>query len=349
MNPRLSVIVPVYNAEKTIESCIRSLQQQEIADLCEFIIVDDGSTDRSKELLETLIRDDARFRLIKQQNQGVSVARNTGLQAARGTYIGFVDADDEVAPQWFSTLLEIGMQDDLDVIVAQYEYEIGGMKKVVSYPFPHDRTLTQTEISKLVLPYFLEHDNMNAVWNKLYRRSLIADANLLFPRGMTLGEDRWFNLLFFSRAKSMYYIRTTGYYYKETQNSATRDRLRHNDFAKALEVYEQFLPNELIGRIDQEQVHFFRALRLIRSMMSCIYHLYISSEQLSFAKRYAQVNRMLQHETIRLVLRQYGTKCSQMMDKYERLLLYFIQRQSALGLYAAIQYSKIRNRLVFRI
>ena len=93
--PKVSIIVPVYNAEKYLERCLQSILQQNMTDF-ELICINDGSTDRSNDILKQCVQKDQRVRLIEQKNQGVSVARNHGIDAASGEYIAFIDADDWV-------------------------------------------------------------------------------------------------------------------------------------------------------------------------------------------------------------------------------------------------------------
>lgn len=98
--PLLSIIVPVYQVKKVIKKCIDSIQKQSFADF-ELILVDDGSSDGSEKICDEYVQKDNRIKTIHQANQGVSSARNTGLEYARGTYIAFVDADDWIEPNLF--------------------------------------------------------------------------------------------------------------------------------------------------------------------------------------------------------------------------------------------------------
>ena len=102
---RVSVIVPVYNGERYLEKCIASILGQTHADL-ELILIDDGSRDNSGKICDSWSEKDARIQVIHQENQGVSAARNAGLEIATGDYIGFVDADDEIAPETYEAILQ---------------------------------------------------------------------------------------------------------------------------------------------------------------------------------------------------------------------------------------------------
>ncbi len=116
--PLISEIVPVYNQEAYVAACIGSLRAQTMDDV-EVIVVDDGSTDDSVRVMRNAIADDARFTIIEQANQGVAVARNTGLDMARGTWVCFIDPDDVVDPEYLATLYgETRAHPHVDVIMS---------------------------------------------------------------------------------------------------------------------------------------------------------------------------------------------------------------------------------------
>ena len=110
MKPKISVIIPVYNAEKYLESCVQSVLQQETESEYEIILVNDGSRDGSPELCDCLARQDGRIRVIHQVNQGVSAARNAGIAAASGEYILFLDSDDKMADNMLMRLKQVVLQ-----------------------------------------------------------------------------------------------------------------------------------------------------------------------------------------------------------------------------------------------
>ena len=114
--PKVSVIVPVYNAEKFISRCITSILEQTIKEI-EIIVVNDGSTDQSAEIINSFESLDHRIIHISQPNQGVSTARNAGLRCASGEFIGFVDADDWIEPNMFETLYALSIQHSADLVI----------------------------------------------------------------------------------------------------------------------------------------------------------------------------------------------------------------------------------------
>ena len=116
MKPKVSIIVPIYNCEKYLDEAIQSLLNQSIKE-CEFILVNDGSTDNSLNIANEYKKLDSRIKIINQVNQGVSVARNTGIEASQGEYIGFIDGDDWIEFDMYKTLYDIATKNNLDLII----------------------------------------------------------------------------------------------------------------------------------------------------------------------------------------------------------------------------------------
>ena len=112
--PKISVIIPVYNAENYLRKCLQSVCEQSLKDL-EIICINDGSTDNSQEILERFAADDSRIRIIKQSNTGLSATRNKGIFLAKGEYLGFVDADDWINPDFYNTLYSAADNKNADV------------------------------------------------------------------------------------------------------------------------------------------------------------------------------------------------------------------------------------------
>ena len=118
-NPKISIIVPVYNVKNYLKRCVETLTQQTLKEI-EIILVDDGSTDSSGKLCDTLAKKDSRIKVIHQKNQGLSEARNNGMKIATGDYIGFVDSVDKVALDMFEKLYNRSVITKADVVFCDY-------------------------------------------------------------------------------------------------------------------------------------------------------------------------------------------------------------------------------------
>ncbi|MBD2872038.1 glycosyltransferase [Paenibacillus arenilitoris] len=342
MDVKISVIIPVYNAEPYIADCVQSLLGQTLQ-ACEFIFVDDGSTDKSGLIIESYRLRDDRIKLITQENQGVSAARNAGLRAAAGEYAGFVDADDYIAPDMYETLYLAAAQRDCDVVVSNFESEIEGAKVVTAYPFRENAALDRDYIRQHMMPYFLQTDDLNTAVNKIYRLSVLRRHRVAFPEKVALGEDCLFNMLFFGHAASAFYLNYSGYYYREVSGSATRNIGEKDYFGKALEVFLSDPPPIYDGLLPAEHVNELKSVRLIKSMLSYIYIYLKPSKEMSFRSRYRYVKRMIANKHVRAALPLYWKGRRDAIGRYEKCLLFMVKARLTPGLLAAVVYSRSRN------
>jgi glycosyltransferase involved in cell wall biosynthesis len=196
---RISIIVPVYNAKKTINRCIESLRNQTFDDI-EIILVNDGSKDNSRIICDKYAAEDNRIVVIHKVNQGVSKARNTGIERATSEYIMFVDSDDYIKSNMCEVLLN-------SIDNTEYEVAMGGYER--DFIFNGDITKTITTIPniesiKSLSQYrnnwssLFEKALFNAPWGKLYKASCIKNNGILFNESLSCGEDLLFNLQVFS-------------------------------------------------------------------------------------------------------------------------------------------------------
>lgn len=343
MNIKVSVIIPVYNAERYLIPCLDSLACQTLQE-CEFIFINDGSRDQSGEIIEKYSKNDSRIKLIHQENKGVSMARNAGLQEAVGEFVGFVDADDYIEKDMFTNLYNTALEGDYDVVISNFESEIEGRKVITRYPFPIHTMLTREYIEQEILTFYLKSDQLNTVWNKLYKRKVINENNVNFPEKVALGEDGLFNMQFFRHAMNTIYIDYTGYHYREVAGSATRNILEKDYFSRALEVYTMDIPDmgsSYIHSISNKQL---RSIRLINSVMAYVYIYLKSSNELNFSQRLKYVKRMIANPCVREALPFFYSEVYGTLGRYERFIADMIRKRSIIGLYCGTTYSKLRNK-----
>lgn len=216
---KVSVIVPAYNVEDYIQNCLQSLISQTLTDI-EIIIIDDGSTDKTKEIISEFAQNDLRINLITQQNQGVSAARNAGMRIATGEYIGFVDSDDWIDPDFYEKLYEAAKRHDADVSVASIlKHKKNYQKYNVHY---NDSKCANTIQEKIKIS---ENKNRRFfyVWNRIYRTSLIRNNNLTFPEGRLL-EDIKFSMHAIYYANRIVSVPKVKYHYVERSNSIIKSK-----------------------------------------------------------------------------------------------------------------------------
>ena len=187
---RMSIIIPVYNAQKTIERTLKSILEQMNNDI-ELIIVDDGSTDQSANLIKKLIQDKSNIKLYKTKNRGVSQARNYGLSYSNAEWITFLDSDDYYEPNALNTILN-NLNQNIDLVIFEYyvkkENHKKEIKKLIDKSFKDKYDFRENSI------YLIRDEMLNAPWNKVYRRSIIISENIIFPPKVSIGEDLFFNI-----------------------------------------------------------------------------------------------------------------------------------------------------------
>ncbi|AIQ11458.1 glycosyl transferase family 2 [Paenibacillus durus] len=338
----VSVIIPVFNAEPYLAECIRSLQAQTLTE-CEFIFVNDGSVDGSRAIIEAAMRDDLRIRLINQENQGVSMARNRGLAIATGEYVGFVDADDYIESDMYSTLYGLAALEGCDAVVSNLESEIDGRPVVTRYPFDQGRLLDREFIQTEILPHFLKCDDLNTSVNKIYKRSVIFGHSIKFPEKVALGEDALFNIHFFARAASMRYIDYTGYHYREVQGSATRNILEKDYFGQALRIYHTEPPGIYREILSEPLIKRLKAIRFIKTAMACIYIYLKPSKTVKFSQRYRYISQLINNPHVREALPLYCEAEFGQLGRFEKATIMMIRTRLTLGLVGIAAYSRLRN------
>ena len=215
---KLSIIVPVYQVEAHIDECITSILDQTFRDF-ELILVDDGSLDRCPAICDAYAQKDSRIRVIHQKNQGLSAARNTGLQAARGDYIGFVDSDDFIEASMYEKLLDNLEREKADISVCG-RYKVWGDKKIQEQKSNVYKVMDSAQALALMNTNVLGYFDV-AAWDKIYKRSCFKGIE--FPEGK-LCED-WFVMykLFFN-ARRIVYDSIPLYNYRQRTGSITHGK-----------------------------------------------------------------------------------------------------------------------------
>lgn len=216
---KLSVIVPCYNAERFLGPCVASLLSQDMPDF-EALLIDDGSSDGTLDAARALAQTDPRLCVLHQGNAGVSAARNLGLSRAKGEWVTFVDADDLLPRDAFSTLLDAA-GDGVDVVVGAHEIFGEGMQTQAVRPdtgWAYKRGEARKRAAALRL---IEGDSvLNIMCGKLVRRSLIEREGLRLAREVAVAEDALFNLEAVLLARGVAYVDKPVYRYRMHDQSA---------------------------------------------------------------------------------------------------------------------------------
>ena len=190
-NPMVSIIVPVYNGEKSIERCLRSIQNQSYTNI-EVIVVNDGSTDHTEKVIKKYVEEDARFHYIKKDNTGVSDSRNIGMASAKGEYFQFVDGDDWLVKRATEEFVRTAQLYDCDMVISDF-YRVCGRKIMVKGHIDMGPVITRTKFAEYMMKapanfYY------GVLWNKFFKADIIRKFSLVCDTDLDWCEDFRFNL-----------------------------------------------------------------------------------------------------------------------------------------------------------
>lgn len=242
--PKVSVIVPAYNAEKAIGRCLDSILGQDFSDF-ELIVIDDGSTDATPSILDGYAARDGRVRVVHKANAGVSTARNDALDLARGDYVQFLDADDWITQDATTLLVRTMEEGAADMVIADF-YRVVGERVARKGDIDEDGPLTREQYADLMMQAPADY-YYGVLWNKLFRRSLIERHHLRMDPDISWSEDFIFNMEYVLRCDRIVPLRTPVYYYVKTQgslvesNSSLAGTVRMK--LSVIEYYRQFYRN----------------------------------------------------------------------------------------------------------
>lgn len=314
---RISVIIPVYNAEEYIHTCIDSLLNQILKDI-EIIIVDDGSTDNSAEILDEYAQIYKNIKVIHQTNQGPAVARNVGLENASGEYIGFVDSDDYVANDFYEILYNTAIKNSIDIVISDYYNVIGDVATHCgNFQIPPQQVIDKQGM-KSIIAKANESRVLWFSWKGIYKTELIKKSNIIYPVELRLGEETIFCLECFLCASSMYYIDKPFYYYVQTPDSLTRLKYKEN-LLKQLEdlyfskknVYKKYGFNDYVNDLNSYTMKHTLPMLISNEF----------NHKISFSERIRVYKKIRNSEMIKDAYKTCSTKLIKSKLKYICILL----------------------------
>jgi glycosyltransferase involved in cell wall biosynthesis len=236
----VSIIIPVYNTEDYIADTIDSIVNQMLSNI-EIIIVDDGSTDKSPQILENYKQKDPRIRIISQKNQGVSVARNRGIEEARGKYIYFMDSDDLLDPRTLLSCYQKSVKEDLDIVFFDAEI-FGTVSNKRSFNYRRCYKLTEkVRIGIEMLNYLMDEDAfLVSPCLNLTKLSYLRDLNLKYYPGI-IHEDELFTFSLFLHAERINFIAEPFFKRRLREDSIMTTRFTNANIIGYFTVIEQLI------------------------------------------------------------------------------------------------------------
>lgn len=252
---KISVIVPIYNTEKYLKRCINSILIQNFLEY-ELILINDGSKDKSLEVAKSYA--DSRIVLISKENEGLSATRNLGIKIARGEYILHIDSDDWIEQGYLNDVYSRAKEKDADIVVTDFyiDYDNGELKYIRNKMNKEETNLSSIENLKNggITPN---------VWNKLIRKRLYVDNNILHPIELSYGEDLAVIPRLMYYAKKVVYINKAYVHYIQNPDSIVHNISLKTiyDLDKSCEILENFFRDREIDNISEfRRLHFSRII-----------------------------------------------------------------------------------------
>lgn len=294
---KISIIVPVYNAEEYLDKCVSSILNQTERDI-QLILVDDGSTDGSRRLCESYAEQDARVLFLHQENAGVSAARNRGISQAEGQYIGFVDSDDWIEPEMYARLWETACREDADVVMcdATTVYSDGRTKEDTITQLPESRELAKTDFTPPLL-----QEMAGSVCRCIYKNDKCSE----FPLGIKFSEDRIFNLYALGQANRVIYLKES--YYNRFVNAKSAVHRFHDDYFDAYKKAADGIAAAIRDAWENDD-NLQKAYlgQFISGAVGAICNYYYKTSPLTGAEKREKIRALCEDEQLRNAIKVYG-------------------------------------------
>ena len=270
---KISVIVPCYNTEKYLEECILSIINQTYSNL-EIIIVNDGSTDHSFEIMKKYQNKDHRIQIISQENQGLLHARKSGVIAASSKYIVFVDADDYIFPDEIQNAFSVLKKYNADIV--KFRFQFVPEKRDSKFYFNKENdSIFDTKNKKDFYYEFINTNNLNNIWSQLFKKDLYDVNSNIFSSRTNLGEDVIQNVMLYQNASKIVTTSFIGYAYRFNPNSITKKRSvsqsfsNLNDLKKNIQYLDEFIRVNKLQSSQHEfaKKMFYKVIEEIQNLM----------------------------------------------------------------------------------
>lgn len=297
----VSIIVPVFNAEKYLEECISSIICQTYQDF-ELILINDGSTDKSALICDKYANIDSRIRVIHKENGGVSSARNAGIISSKGKYLVFVDADDILSKDFLKEGMSIITDNSIDIFISGIRMNYYQENVVIKNEDLGVVRDTRYHINELLEQIDIDFPLMCICgpWAKIYRKKIIDNNNIRFDESLSFGEDTRFNLNVYKHCSRAFFSEKKLYYYRRINGESLFSKFKVDTYELHRDEYSMLY--YLMKEKNCNQVAFNRFNNLYFSMMiGCICEYYRNYSNTSFSDRLGLIRKISEDEFVRSI------------------------------------------------
>lgn len=331
MYPKVSIILPVYNVEKSINKCVESIVKQTFKEI-EIIIINDGSSDGTRNIIEKLSSLDERIIIVNQRNTGVGGARNKGLDMAQGEYCLFIDGDDYINPVMVEVMYKMITKFKCDVVQCSYNIITNDNVKNIKYDIPFNKVITGNEIESYLKRPLILGNLSTYIWDKIYNVEFLKKNQIKFEDKIIF-EDWYFNMDIISKMSSFLYIEDNLYNYVVYDESLSKKNYDNYDemIIDLQEKKYKFMTSWGMNTKEYTEQFYLSIGNDILKIINYIYN-----KEKSFTQRIKRLNKLSRNKF--LVKNFY-------LDNYK----IFINRSSMNKLYSRALFYGLKYKNVFII
>ena len=289
----ISVIIPVYQAKNSLEKCVQSIPE-DYSEQVEIILVDDGSTDGTSEICDMLVLKRRNVCACHQKNHGVSAARNKGIELAKGKYLMFLDADDCFVKERWRTIIDYAKKEIDFVAFSYYSWFSNG--QLVKEPFPNNTIIDDYDKLMNIL---LGTPLLHTCWGKLFKKSIIVENQIAFPKNVTIGEDYIFVMEYCKYIKSHALINSCVIKYYQNSGGAMGNFQLRKRIENLNSVWSYCKTYVL-----DEQRKKYQNVMLLYQFISMVYIMRMLVEKMKGWEKYQGIKKMMNTEVVREIIQR---------------------------------------------
>lgn len=325
----VSIIIPMYNAGKSIEHCLKSLINQTY-DNIEIILVNDGSTDNTQKICQDYKTKHKNIILLNQENSGPSVARNKGIEVSNGRYIQFVDSDDFIDKQMTYKLVS-EMSNEISLVICGLKtfYLDAGEKKVINWESDYCGIMEKKIFLEAFWSYY-ENRLINSPCNKLYISDIIKSKNIYFKPKEFMGEDLLFNLEYINQCKRINIINDTLYNYITFNSDSLTRSYKKNLFENQKMLLEEIIRFLIENNAFNPKNKSIINKQYIKSIISCFENIINLGNNLNFKNKITEIKYIMKDKTVDNALKNIDITDLKLQDN---IVIKLLEKKHPYGLF----------------
>lgn len=324
--PLVSIVIPIYNAERYIGQCLESILSQSYRNI-EVILINDGSEDSSGTICEHYATRDSRIKIFEQANQGPSVARNKGIRHSKGKFLQFVDADDEISIDMVEKMV-MAYDSEVDLVICGYNSTVNeGNKIIESRIIPSIQGIYSINQLMYHFPELFDRRLIHSPCNKLYNRNLIVEERIEFPKKVNHGEDLLFNINYLRKCQNISLIQKPFYQYIKVNNPQSLTKIyKLNYLQNRKDIFKQISSFLMAYPEVPENIKLLQKI-YTSYVLRCLENIFHKDLHLTRSMKRKEIQKILTDRWVQDNIQDFIAKSYR-----HKLIKFFIKQKSIYGI-----------------